>query len=99
MSEEYAVDVRDGRLGQVMGREGGLVQLRPLGGGREWDCPEDALGEAPPGRCCGRGCDGSTRRRACRDPAPGKGAEPLAYRFPIGSMSTFTGVPQMRSTS
>ncbi|WP_328558435.1 MULTISPECIES: hypothetical protein [unclassified Streptomyces] len=49
MSEEYAVDVRDGRLGQVMGREGGLVQLRPLGGGREWDCPEDALGEAPPG--------------------------------------------------
>lgn len=24
---------------------------------------------------------------------------PLAYRFPIGSMSTLTGVPQMRSTS
>lgn len=27
--------------------------------------------------------------------APG----PLAYRLPMGSMSTLTGVPQMRSTS
>jgi len=32
-----------------MGREGGYVQLRPVGGGREWDCPPEALGEAPPG--------------------------------------------------
>jgi|UniRef100_A0AAU3HYX4 hypothetical protein len=47
--EEYAIDVRDGRLGQVMGREGGLVQLRPPGGGIEWDCPPEALAEAPPG--------------------------------------------------
>jgi len=46
---KYAIDVRDGRLGQVMGREGGCVQLRPVGGGREWDCPPDALGEADPG--------------------------------------------------
>ncbi|MGW3664012.1 hypothetical protein [Streptomyces sp. NPDC005141] len=49
MSEEYAIDVRDGRLGQVMGHEGGYVQLRPPGGGREWDCPPEALAEAPPG--------------------------------------------------
>ncbi|WP_406366199.1 hypothetical protein [Streptomyces sp. NBC_00645] len=49
MSEEYAIDVRDGRLGQVMGREGGYVRLRPPGGGCEWDCPPEALGEAPPG--------------------------------------------------
>lgn len=45
----YAVDVRDGRLGEVMGREGGYVQLRPVGGGREWDCPPGALREAAPG--------------------------------------------------
>lgn len=45
----YAVDFRDGSVGQVMGCEGGLVHLRPLGGGREWDCPPESLGEAPPG--------------------------------------------------
>ncbi|WP_328223466.1 hypothetical protein [Streptomyces sp. NBC_00310] len=45
----YVVDVRDGRLGEVMGREGGYVQLRPVGGGREWDCPPDTLREATPG--------------------------------------------------
>jgi hypothetical protein len=45
----YAVDARDGRLGEVMGREGGYVQLRPVGGGREWDCPPETLREAPPG--------------------------------------------------
>lgn len=45
----YALDVRDGRIGEVIGREGGYVQLRPLGGGREWDCPPEALGDVPPG--------------------------------------------------
>ncbi|MEU3738330.1 MULTISPECIES: hypothetical protein [unclassified Streptomyces] len=45
----YAVDYRDGSVGQVMGCEGGLVHLRPLGGGREWDCPPESLGQAPPG--------------------------------------------------
>ncbi|MGW1889913.1 hypothetical protein ACWCP6_06540 [Streptomyces sp. NPDC002004] len=44
----YAVDTRDGRIGQVMGHVGGYVQLRPPGGGREWDCPPEALGPAPP---------------------------------------------------
>ncbi|MFG2209202.1 hypothetical protein [Streptomyces sp. NPDC048638] len=39
----YVVDVRDGRLGKVMGQEGPYVQLRPPGGGREWDCPPDAV--------------------------------------------------------
>ncbi|MEN8649356.1 hypothetical protein ABCR94_01555 [Streptomyces sp. 21So2-11] len=40
---EYAVDVRDGRVGRVMGCVGPYVQLRPAGGGAEWDCPpEDA---------------------------------------------------------
>ncbi|MFF8651060.1 hypothetical protein ACF06D_22865 [Streptomyces griseoluteus] len=44
----YAVDVRDGRLGEVMGRVGGRIQLRRLGGGREWDVPPEYLGEADP---------------------------------------------------
>ncbi|WP_221348382.1 hypothetical protein [Streptomyces beigongshangae] len=43
---EYVIDVRDGRVGQVMGREGGYVQLRPVEGGLEWDCPPEAVGEA-----------------------------------------------------
>ncbi|MCQ9185188.1 hypothetical protein KMT30_40405 [Streptomyces sp. IBSBF 2953] len=29
-----------------MGRVGGRVQLRPVGGGREWDCPPEDVGEA-----------------------------------------------------
>ncbi|MFI5686712.1 hypothetical protein [Streptomyces sp. NPDC051636] len=44
----YAVDGRDGRIGEVMGRMGGYVQLRPVGGGREWDCPPEELAEAAP---------------------------------------------------
>ncbi|WP_031184587.1 hypothetical protein [Streptomyces sp. NRRL F-5635] len=32
-----AVDTRSGRVGIVMGYEGPYVQLRPYGGGREWD--------------------------------------------------------------
>lgn len=39
----YAVDSRDGSLGQVMGYDGGCAQLRPVGGGREWDCPAGAV--------------------------------------------------------
>ncbi|WP_327428576.1 MULTISPECIES: hypothetical protein [unclassified Streptomyces] len=34
----YAVDTRTGKVGMVMGHEGPYVQLRPLGGGKEWDC-------------------------------------------------------------
>ncbi|MGW7606883.1 hypothetical protein ACWGKW_06290 [Streptomyces sp. NPDC054766] len=42
----YAVDTRTGRLGTVMGSEGPYVQLRPLGGGREWDCVPEAVRQA-----------------------------------------------------
>ncbi|MFE0133806.1 hypothetical protein ACFWY6_19900 [Streptomyces sp. NPDC059037] len=36
------IDMRRQRLGRVMGHEGPYVQLRPPGGGREWDGrPED----------------------------------------------------------
>ncbi|MFD8571243.1 hypothetical protein [Streptomyces sp. NPDC057694] len=44
---EYVIDVRDGRVGQVMGHECGYVQLRPPGGGVEWDCPPEAVAPAP----------------------------------------------------
>ncbi|WP_415949727.1 hypothetical protein [Streptomyces sp. KLOTTS4A1] len=43
----YAVDSRTGAVGRVMGREGGYVQLRPPGGGREWDCPPGNVAAAP----------------------------------------------------
>ncbi|MFJ9035099.1 hypothetical protein ACIRF8_00700 [Streptomyces sp. NPDC102406] len=43
----YVIDARSGRVGQVMGREGGYVQLRPPGGGCEWDCPPEAVAPAP----------------------------------------------------
>ncbi|MBW1604406.1 hypothetical protein JJV70_20330 [Streptomyces sp. JJ66] len=39
----YAVDERTDRVGQVMGHVGGRVQLRPPGGGREWDCPPEEV--------------------------------------------------------
>ncbi|OEJ45986.1 hypothetical protein AR457_19480 [Streptomyces agglomeratus] len=45
----YAVDVRDGRVGRVMGRVGTYVQLRPPGGGKEWDCPPEDVRAAPTG--------------------------------------------------
>lgn len=39
----YAVDTRSDRVGQVMGKAGPYVQLRPPLGGREWDVPLDRL--------------------------------------------------------
>ncbi|MFJ9380661.1 hypothetical protein [Streptomyces sp. NPDC101455] len=34
---ELVYDVATGRVGQAMGHEGPYWQLRPVGGGREWD--------------------------------------------------------------
>ncbi|MEV5881196.1 hypothetical protein AB0L74_00370 [Streptomyces sp. NPDC052020] len=42
----YVVDTRTGRLGIVMGHEGPYVQLRPYGGGREWDAEPGAVRHA-----------------------------------------------------
>ncbi|MET8133851.1 hypothetical protein ABZV24_18130 [Streptomyces sp. NPDC005251] len=42
----YAVDTYTGKVGTVMGSEGPYVQLRPLGGGREWDCAPEAVRQA-----------------------------------------------------
>jgi hypothetical protein len=44
----HAVDARDGRVGEVMGHVGGSVQLRPVAGGREWDCPRASVTVARP---------------------------------------------------
>lgn len=38
-----ALDTRRGKVGEVMGHVAGYVQLRPVGGGVEWDVsPDDA---------------------------------------------------------
>jgi hypothetical protein len=42
----YVLDTRSGRIGEVMERSEGVVVLRPVGGGREWDCPPEDVGEA-----------------------------------------------------
>ncbi|MFF2813575.1 hypothetical protein ACFVT2_41715 [Streptomyces sp. NPDC058000] len=42
----YVVDTRDGpdgRVGQVVGREGPGLRLRPVGGGPEWICASEAI--------------------------------------------------------
>ncbi|MER5770129.1 hypothetical protein [Streptomyces sp. NPDC001985] len=44
----YAVDTHTGRVGVVMDTEGPYVQLRPLGGGLEWDCEPEAVRIATP---------------------------------------------------
>lgn len=44
----HVVDERDGRVGEVMGHVGGSVRLRPVAGGREWDCPRASVAVARP---------------------------------------------------
>ena len=39
----HVVDTRTGKVGIVMGHEGPYVQLRPYGGGREWDADPGAV--------------------------------------------------------
>ncbi|MFF9312032.1 hypothetical protein ACF1BS_14090 [Streptomyces sp. NPDC014748] len=38
-----AKDTASGRIGVVMGAVGGRVQIRPIGGGREWDAVPDKV--------------------------------------------------------
>lgn len=62
-----AWDARTGRGGIVMGRVGPCVQLRPVGGGREWDVrPEDlrAVGLADLPRPSGREANRRSRGEA-----------------------------------
>ncbi|MGW1495206.1 hypothetical protein [Streptomyces sp. NPDC002402] len=39
----YVVDMRTGRVGRLMGEAGPRLLLRPVGGGREWECEPDAV--------------------------------------------------------
>ncbi|MEU6085132.1 hypothetical protein [Streptomyces sp. NPDC047108] len=41
---DLAKDISTGRVGVVMGGLGGHVQLRPVGGGVEWDVRPDRIG-------------------------------------------------------
>lgn len=40
------VDTKTDKIGYVMGQVGAYVQLRPPGGGREWDADPDAIRQA-----------------------------------------------------
>ncbi|MCT7351398.1 hypothetical protein N4P33_04335 [Streptomyces sp. 15-116A] len=42
------VDTRSERVGVVMGHQGPYVQLRPYGGGKEWDADPGAVRQATP---------------------------------------------------
>ncbi|MEU8955678.1 hypothetical protein AB0C93_15380 [Streptomyces sp. NPDC048518] len=42
----WVVDGTRQRLGRVMGHEGPYIQLRPPGGGREWDVRPESVREA-----------------------------------------------------
>ncbi|MGW2212316.1 hypothetical protein [Streptomyces sp. NPDC001781] len=44
----YALDTETNRVGVVMGHQGPYVQLRPLGGGREWDVAPGRVRAATP---------------------------------------------------
>ncbi len=44
----YVVDTGTERIGIVMGHEGPYVQLRPYGGGREWDADPCVVRRATP---------------------------------------------------
>ena len=39
----YVVDIRTGRVGRLMGDAGPRLMLRPVGGGREWECVPDEV--------------------------------------------------------
>lgn len=40
---DTVMDTLTKRIGKIMGFEGPYVQLRPIGGGREWDAQPDHL--------------------------------------------------------
>ncbi|WP_405525973.1 hypothetical protein OG426_26645 [Streptomyces canus] len=45
---ELAKDSAHGRIGVVMGALGGRVQMRPIGGGKEWDVmPDNVVPPSP----------------------------------------------------
>ncbi|HET6354790.1 hypothetical protein [Streptomyces sp.] len=39
----HVVDMRTGTVGRLMGEAGARLLLRPVGGGREWECEPDQV--------------------------------------------------------
>lgn len=39
----YVVDIRTGRVGRLVGRSASSLRLRPVGGGREWECEPEKV--------------------------------------------------------
>lgn len=39
----YVVDMSTGRVGRLMGEAGPSLSLRPVGGGREWECAPESV--------------------------------------------------------
>ncbi len=72
----YVVDTRTGKVGVVMGHEGPYVQLRPYGGGREWDAAPDAVREATSVE------QPTVTAPATPESAPRKGGESGGHRSP-----------------
>lgn len=64
----HVVDTRSGKVGIVMGHEGPYVQLRPYGGGKEWDADPAGIRRATPAERLGAQ-DASGDRRS-RDEVP-----------------------------
>ncbi|MER7048866.1 hypothetical protein [Streptomyces jumonjinensis] len=61
---ETVRDAEHKRVGVVMGRVGPYVQLRPLGGGREWDAdPERVVPLTPPEALSARVAEVNARSR------------------------------------
>jgi len=61
---ELVLDEVRGAIGVVMGHEGPYVQLRPVGGGREWDARLESVRPATAGeRLRAKVADANARRR------------------------------------
>lgn len=39
----YVVDIRTGRVGRLVGLSGSSLRLRPVGGGRVWECEPEKV--------------------------------------------------------
>ncbi|WP_230885551.1 hypothetical protein [Streptomyces spinoverrucosus] len=59
---ETVEDTGNRRIGKVMGFQGPYVQLRPVGGGREWDASPENLKPVPAGDALSEGVAAANAR-------------------------------------
>jgi hypothetical protein len=59
---EVVIDASRNKLGEVMGMEGPYYQLRPIGGGREWDVSPEHVEKADPMAVLSAKTDAANRR-------------------------------------